>query len=107
VAKYDRLSQWLTSLPTDEVSVSFAQLEEVLGFTLPESARTWMSWWENERLPVRSQCKAWARAGFQTQKLNLERQTVVFAKTEAVAKHRDGGTNVRQSSVPLSKYTEG
>jgi len=80
VSKYRPLSQWLSSLTTSEVQVSFAQIEKILGFALPASARTWIAWWENETYPIRSQCKAWAAAGFSTQQLNLAEQTVVFAR---------------------------
>lgn len=80
MAKYDPLSRWLKGLSTPEVVVSFNEIESILGFDLPASARTWMSWWENETFPVRSQCKAWACAGFQTERLDLTRQTVVFAR---------------------------
>ncbi len=82
MSKYDPLVQWLAGLSDGEVAVSFVQLEKILGFDLPDSARTWMSWWENETFPVRSQCKAWKRAGFQTQQLDLVKQQVVFARTD-------------------------
>jgi len=80
MSKYRPLSQWLSNLTTSEVQVTFEQIEKILGFELPASARTWIAWWENETYPIRSQCKAWATAGFYTQQLNLNEQTVVFAK---------------------------
>ena len=80
MSKYAPLSKWLTELPAQEVAVSFRELEEILGFKLPASARTWMAWWENETHPIRSQCKAWVNAGFHTRRLDLHNQTVVFTK---------------------------
>lgn len=81
MSKYQPLSQWLSGLSIPEVQVSFEQIEAILGFDLPASARTWMAWWENETYPVRSQCKAWANAGFHTRHLDLSKQTVVFVRT--------------------------
>lgn len=65
--KYEPLAEYLRSVPlaTDEVTLTFADLEGILGFRLPKSATDYRQWWENPSEPDgRSQASAWSAAGF-------------------------------------------
>ena len=66
-AKYEPLETYLLNLPVsvNEVSLTFKQVEDVIGATLPISARTYREWWSNEGdTTCHSQARAWANAGF-------------------------------------------
>ena len=80
--RYDPLYKWLSSTSGRKVSATFDQIEAVLGFTLPRTARARPQWWANEAGNTRHvQCRAWLDAGFQTANLDLSRKTVEFVRT--------------------------
>ena len=80
VGKYDPLRRFLSELDGNEWVATFDQIEQVLGFSLPASARKWRPWWANvEDGP--SQSRAWASAGWKTHHVNLADETLVFART--------------------------
>ncbi len=75
--KYDNLSNYLNAEGKDSVSISFAKLESILGFTLPKSAYTHRPWWGNGG---HSHAAAWLDAGFLVDNVSLTNQVVVFRK---------------------------
>ena len=46
--KYKSLYQYLENRYANTVVLTFAQIEDLLGFTLPDSARVHQEWWANE-----------------------------------------------------------
>lgn len=66
--KYEALENYLRALSpsTKELSLTFQQLEEILGFSLPASAAKYREWWSNQAdVSNRPQARAWTSAGFQ------------------------------------------
>lgn len=83
-AEYRALHKYLDDRYADTVVLTFAQIEDLLGFTLPDLARLEQEWWANadaDSTPS-PQCRSWAQAG-RTAKANLRAQTVVFERTTA------------------------
>jgi hypothetical protein len=79
--KYDPVNKWLNAKSAGNISsfsTTFKQIETILGFALPSSARTAPQWWENDG--AHSQCVAWINAGFETRNLNLAGESVEFVK---------------------------
>lgn len=65
--KYEPLELHLLKLPAsvNEVSLSFRQIEEIIGSALPRSAITYREWWSNQANTLnRPQAHAWTNAGF-------------------------------------------
>ena len=82
MGKYQPLSDYLTSQVAcgcERVSLGFGKIEEILGFSLPYSARTYPAWWANESRPKHSHARSWLEAGWHTQKLDLGSARVQFA----------------------------
>jgi hypothetical protein len=79
VSKYDPLSQHLRNLPGEKWVASFREVEKILGFALPESARKYQAWWANNEQGSRH-TGAWLDAGWLTEGLNLTRERVIFQK---------------------------
>jgi DNA-binding transcriptional regulator YiaG len=76
--KYRLLFDYLDQRVGDEVALSFAEIEALLGQSLPPSARGRRDWWGNrQRAP---QASAWMDAGYHVADLNLESERVVFRK---------------------------
>jgi hypothetical protein len=46
--KYKSLYQYLENRYANTVVLTFAQIEDLLGFTLPDSARVHQEWWANK-----------------------------------------------------------
>ena len=79
VAKYDPLAEHLRRLNRDdEHTLTFGEIERILGFELPKSARTHQAWWANEKDGRHVQANAWLDAGCHTKDLNLKTGKVTF-----------------------------
>lgn len=79
VSKYEPLEKHLRGLDRSlEHSLSFADIERILGFHLPLSAHKYQAWWANQRNGRHVQANAWLDAGWHTQDLNLKAGQVTF-----------------------------
>lgn len=65
--KYGALTAFLRQHQCDEVRLSFEDLEDTdrIGVVLPESAKTYRQWWENQTSPGSRQCGSWLEAGWE------------------------------------------
>lgn len=64
---YDPLRDYLMGCEGDEVSLSFAQIEGILGRALPASARKYDAWWANvgdNPATQHSHARSWHAAGY-------------------------------------------
>ncbi len=84
MGKYEPLASRLQAFAHDEWATSFEQIEEVLGFPLPPSARRHREWWGNQRGRGHSQAMAWQDAGWQVWKIDLAAERVIFRRVERV-----------------------
>ena len=76
--KYTPLTDFLASLDSRDWSASFSDVEGILGFSLPPSARKWQAWWSNT--PSHSQANAWIEAGWETREVDFDKESVVFVR---------------------------
>ena len=80
--KYKALYEYLENRYANTVVLTFAQIEDLLGFTLPDSARVHQEWWANNdpnATPPHS--RSWTLAS-RTATPNLQAQTVVFERAQ-------------------------
>ena len=81
--KYQRLYQHLSSLQAQEWRTSFVEIEAVIGFELPPSARLHRPWWGNQRGGNgHSHALAWSVAGWETAEVDMEGETLLFRRTD-------------------------
>ena len=78
--KYAPLHRHLAALTADSWRASFRQVEEILGFRLPDSARLYPAWWSNGT--AHSHALAWVMAGFRVRPA-LDDGAVVFERSGA------------------------
>lgn len=78
--KYSMLFNELVERQDDEWQTSFADLEALLGFRLPNSARIHRPWWANDNRNGHSQSMAWTVAGWKTTSVDLDKETLTFRK---------------------------
>ena len=77
--------------------VSFAELEAILGFELPISARLYRAWWSNQKHGAgHSHALAWFAAGWNTRSVDLEAETLVFERVEGASDQADAAPRRRK-----------
>ncbi|HWE98418.1 MAG TPA: hypothetical protein VG248_01330, partial [Caulobacteraceae bacterium] len=80
MGKYDPLKTFLQSSQTEEIALSFSEIEALLGKALPAS-RQYPAWWSNN--PSNNpMTKVWLDAGYRTERVNVEAGRVVFRRTQ-------------------------
>jgi hypothetical protein len=94
VSKYDRLKTFLKSRREDELRLSFAEVENVLGFALPRSARDHRPWWANNP-GTHVGVRAWRDAGWKTAQVDMTGEQVTFVR------EAEPGRNGGRSGPPL------
>jgi hypothetical protein len=77
--KYYPLYDHLRRSGPDELTLSFAAIEALLGERLPVTARTQRAWWSN-RSQGAVQATAWMGAGYHVEKIDLTAEQVTFRK---------------------------
>jgi len=75
MSKYHNLTLYLASLDGSAWEATFDEIEEVLGFPLPASARQYQAWWSNQ---MRAQSMGWQLAGWRTANVDLSNERVTF-----------------------------
>lgn len=75
--KYASLRRYLEAERADVVTLTFSQVEEILGF-LPESAWKYQAWWANDK--THSEAQAWLAAGWKTEAVSMTGERVTFRR---------------------------
>jgi hypothetical protein len=80
-AEYRSLHKYLDGRYADTVVLRFAEIEDLLGFVLPDGARQRQDWWTNADADGQPspQSRSWIHAS-RTAKANLMAQSVVFER---------------------------
>ncbi len=95
-SKYEGLKRHLKfrSAFTNNVKLSFARIDGLIGSNLPVEAYRSELWWSNSS--AASHANAWLDAGWEVQEVNLKEGFVVFKKVRELPRTRGRGR--RQSS---------
>ena len=84
--KYQRLYEHLCGLRTREWRTSFGEIESIIGFELPASARLYRPWWANQSSGNgHSQALAWGIAGWETAEVDMDAETLLFRRKQPEA----------------------
>ncbi len=78
-SKYHALFQHLRQQRQEELSLTFADIERLIGCPLPPGARRGRAFWNNRRRGG-LQAKAWMAAGYLVRRVDLEAGRVTFAR---------------------------
>ena len=79
--KYIRLAAFLAGQPpgVDRIEMTLAEIEEVVGETLPDNAR-FPSWWRNDERKMHS--RAWLTAGWKVGRMVGDSSSVEFLRVK-------------------------
>jgi predicted HNH restriction endonuclease len=81
MSKYAPFAEHLGGLSADAARLSFAEIEQIIGASLPESAHRHAAWWANSRTDdSHVWAHLWLRAGWEKSALNLTERWVEFRR---------------------------
>ena len=78
MTKYEPLTTYLNLCKKTSIKLTYSEIEEILEFELPVSARKYKEWWHNNDTS-HSHSKSWAEAGYKTTEVILG-ESIVFVK---------------------------
>ena len=100
MGKYSPLTDFLHAQKRDEIPLSFAEIERVIGDRLPASHR-YRAWWSNNSFNS-TMTKAWLDAGFRSADVDIEGRKLVFRRIKplpAEGTPNGGGTDLDRPAI--------
>ncbi len=89
MSKYDPLTRHLKAAKSPQIPMAFNEIEAVLGFGLPKSARKHRPWWSNRAEGSHVQARAWVSAGYQATGVDMEEERITFVRLNEIADEED------------------
>ena len=96
--KYDPLKAHLCQIEKNRIHLTFSQIEDILSFSLPYSAKNHRAWWANGS---HDHAAAWLDAGYRVGEVNFNRQYVVFVRdvsTKSIRAKTSDSKNLKQGA---------
>lgn len=82
MTKYSALSQHLSAISANTVSLNFSEIEEIIGDELPSSASRHQAWWANESNGTHTWAHLWQAAGWLKDSVDFDRKIVTFRRAD-------------------------
>src|ERR1700693_6114391 len=102
MSKYTPLGSYLRHQQFDRIPMSFAEIERIIGFKLPEKSQHHRAWWSNN--PTNNvMTKIWVDAGFRTEQVDMKAKRLVFRRVDSPVQN---GTSLPSSDAPETPDTE-
>jgi hypothetical protein len=101
LSKYEPLRRYLENQSGGRLPMTFAEVEGVLGFELPPSAKAHATWWSNNP-GAHVGVRAWRDAGWRTSQVSVPSERVTFVREEAERLNRDDGETISLRAGDLS-----
>jgi hypothetical protein len=84
MGKYEPLGQFLKKQKHNQIKMSFAEIEKIIGIKLPKSKASRAFWSNNPDNNVMT--KEWIEAGFETQDVDVKHSHLVFSRKATTSK---------------------
>lgn len=101
MSKYDPLLHHLQH-STGAVELQFRDVEEILAFPLPPSARRHAAWWSNSG-GTHVQSLAWQTAGYRTEDIDIENESVRFVPDRLSRLSEMKQAKIKEDALGLEK----
>jgi hypothetical protein len=107
MGKYEPLGQFLRKQRTNEVPLTFREIEKIIGVKLPPKAQHHRAWWSNN--PDNNvMTKVWLAAGFESAQVDMEGRKLVFRRAAKASEAPRGFAEDTQkpysAAAPLKPY---
>ena len=99
--KFSRFTDYLRNTDSDFLTLSFSQIEEILGFKLPPSAYLYEAQWANTE--SHSLSMSWILAGFHSCRLDLAKQNISFSRVDFTSKKHEPSLSTKALSIEEAK----
>ncbi len=76
---YKGLGAYLQHRYADRITLTFQQIEDLIGFPLPDAARSSAAWWDDAAGAPTPQSSSW-RTALRTATVNLAARVVLFER---------------------------
>ena len=80
MGKYDPLGEYLSEWPGDSCTLTFSEVEDIIGDSLPMSAKKYEPWWGNDK--THAQACSWMHAGWKVERFRLGEERVHFVRVD-------------------------
>jgi hypothetical protein len=101
MGKYTPLKEFLLEQGKERVPMTFAEIEKVLGASLPASKR-YPAWWSNNEFN-NTMTTEWIAAGYQTEAVDVEGEKLVFRMVRKPADVNVGNDGSAKEQVPSAR----
>ena len=98
MSKYDPLGSYLKAKGTEFVPMTFADIERVIGTSLPES-KCYPAWWSNNETN-NVMTKVWRAAGYRTERVDIQGKKLVFRRIAPPASADGDNSAAGQPAIP-------
>ncbi|WP_342304938.1 hypothetical protein [Methanolobus sp. ZRKC5] len=106
MGKYSNLGVYLQNSANDVMKLTFAEVENILGFNLPKSAREYPAWWANSGGSHTHAIDGWLSMGWNTS-VDLNAQVVIFTKKRHVeVKQQNEEYAPKEISISAAEFEE-
>ncbi len=105
MSKYSPLRDYLKNSGEQRVTLTFKEIETIIGDVLPKSAREYNPWWEWDKSHTQA-TGGWAAAGYTVSNVSLVDEVVTFIKINREAPHNDFGHTAKKTILVKNKFTE-
>ena len=95
MSKYDRLGAYLREQGREQVPMTFAEIERIVGTNLPKS-QEYPAWWSNST-SNNVMTRVWLDAGYRTEQVDAAAKKLVFRRIE---RSRDMAESPREYASP-------
>lgn len=106
MSKYAGLGDYLRSVQSDEVRLTFAEIERIIGAKLPRNSQHYRAWWSNNPWNS-SMTKVWLDAGYKSEQVDMEGRTLVFrrlAKARSTRAPRQGAARAADATSASTRH---
>lgn len=108
-SKYYPLFEHLNGSNQAAVTLTFTEVETLMGCSLPASALKKKNWWSNRDSPSALQAGAWVSAGYQVESVDLIQKTVTFKTFQATynIQRQDGEITWKADAIKALRIYKG
>jgi hypothetical protein len=100
MSKYEPLKDFLRNSKLETVRLNFAEVEQILGFHLPQSAYRYPAWWSNNP-EGHSHSVAWVNEGWQSEQVDVQGRQVTFRRKHGTASSRSVKPSSGRTASPF------
>jgi hypothetical protein len=90
--KYSPLGEYLVKKVEIPITLTFHEIQQILGFSLPFSAYNHRAWWANSL--SHPQAGSWMNAGWTVSKVNIKEQIVSFIRPINIIIQKDNDERI-------------